>query len=648
MRFLHRVYQIACADFAVRIRYERYKRRHWRLHRAFPFLSWAYLLFLAVCRKVLRIRAEERLTYPESSMRIYPAPARFLRRCAQAKAVAFQVVGTLLLARSADPIPRWNAVGYRLRVADYPSVRREAAAEASRRAGGAATQEQVCAVLQEWLGIPSEELCRQEQESLRAFLIPNPYFLKILPCLRARGQRVLAVDETGLPAAFWEELLAENGLSLERVYAAAGGQKLWRSVRAAEGDSAMYVGSDAETVRAAGRRGQLFPDLFQACALYRPESSGSTVSSVYASIVAVHLHAEERFASRFYEHGFAYGGILVYGFCSWLDDLARRKRYDGLLFLARDAQILYEIYRRYFGSVPSYYLSISRLASMKVVFPQYSHVFWEMAVRAKARKKASMTVREALEQVGLGELLPLPVRANVAGEDRLDARAAEALCRYLSEIRSKIAEIYAADTAAFEEYFAPMIRGKKRVCVVDLGWRGTIFTMLAKYVERTHPETEVRGAMVGTTNSALSNYLVDSKQLDSYLFSHTKNVRNIVGERELMLLETLFSSAQASTVGYRTDGDGVARPVFGRPENARQGAFEEMRRGMSDFCALFHEARNCLPYPLQISAEDAYAPIRQINRNRRYNLALYGDLNASPEPNGRPVALRKLLREMNG
>ena len=652
---LKKIYdKIVGRNTAVKMRYLRYKMRHPDLHRRCRLCSWAYLAGLLVKYAVFRADAK---VYPESSFRAYPPEEKFAKRLQKSDVLSFGVFDVLILQKTEKYTDLFEIVGNRLGVVDYAEIREETEREMRDASPtGETPLREVCRVLHERYGLDADAAYEEELRALREFSFGNPYFQRLLARGELKDKRFVAVSDTCLPSEFVVQLLAGCGFSAERVYVSCecGGSKsngkLWRKVRAEQGGSVVHVGcdydADVKKCRAAGLHTAGVMRLYTSCELYRDFGFRSLARSLYCGAVNAKLHAEGGALGPFYEHGYAYGGILAYGFCSWLEELARWKGYDCLLFLARDAEIFYETYRRFFGRVPSVYFYTSRFAAMKLVLPRYFGRFLDTMFIDKARKKEKLTIGEALDQAELSPLIASLEREGLNASQRLDNTAAEALCAFLMRHREEVAALYAGNAEAFEEYAAPVLAGKKRVCVVDLGWRGTIFSMFETYFRDAHPDIVLESAMLGVTDTCFADRLVDSGKMYGYAFSHTDNTNYLIDGKQVLLLETLFSSAAPTTVGYGRDENGRAGPVFGEADNSGLAACAQFRHGIRDFCAEFAETAERLGFPLRISGVEAYAPVASVNGNVEYNLMLFGQLKTNAEPNCAPLTMRELLDEV--
>lgn len=651
---LNRVYAaIVGSNPTVLFFYSLYKIRHGRLHRNMRIISWIYLVFLLIKYSIFKIDAKKRRIYPESRAKIYPDLEKLAKRLRNASVVSFDVFDTLILRKTEKPSDLFDFIGYKLGVTDYKTIRMAAEREIRKR--GEANLRSICDLLEKRYGIDAVRAYEEELNAERIFCYGNPYFLRLLERKEFQDKQIIAISDMYLPAEFIKELLCRSGYRIETVFVscecgcskANGG--LWRQIRAKYGKKGfIHIGDDycgdVRNCLKAGLRTIGIPNLTLSCKLYRDFGFYSAVRSLYSSLVSAKLHCTGEMFDPFYEHGYVYGGLLVYGFCSWLERLAKYRGYDCLIFLARDSELFYNVYRKYFGKIPSAYLYTSRFAALKLVLPKYFNIFVSIMFARKIQKK--ITIGRALEQAELKDLCTDLPKWGLTAERMLDSSALGRLTDFLYAHEKEIVSIYRGNSETFERYVAPVLEGKKRVCIIDLGWRGTIFSLLETYFRDTHPDIIFRSAMLGVTDSDMAGNLIDSGKMDSYLFSHTKNTNYMINEKQIMLIETMFSSESPTTQGYAVDDGGKCGPVFGMAEEADSNAFHLIRCGIYDFCEEFSQIVQKLPFEPQISGVEAYAPLAEMMSNIRYNVSLFGKLKTSADPNSEPITMRQLLDEV--
>ena len=653
-KFINRIYgKLVRANRYVYSFYSLYKIRHSRLHRFLKPISWMYLVWLIFANKLLRADAKKRREYPESKTNVYPNFEKLASRLSKERVLSFNVFGTLLLRKVERPADLFDFIGYELGVNDYKSVRLEAEQEAKKR--GQADLRTICLILEERYGIDATRAYETEIKAERVFCRANPYFLRLLSQEECKGKTIVAVCDTYLSSEFIGELLGNCGYHVDQVIVSCENRcskaegALWKIVREQYGKRGfIHIGDDYEgDIRNCNRAGLHaigVPNLGLACCVYRDYNPRSAVRSLYSALVSTKLHCCGISYDPFYEHGYAYGGLLVYGFCSWLERLAKYRGYDCLIFLARDAEVFYNVYRKYFGKVSSIYLHTSRIAALKLVLPKYFNIFVDVMFERKLSNRIS--VGQALGEAELAALCADLPRWGLAAETRLDKRTIGPLKNFLYSHESEIAAIFRENKAAFESYSSPMLAGVKRGCIIDLGWCGSIYTALETYFREAYPDKSFYSAMLGVTDSDMTGYLLDSGKMDSYVFSYKNNAAIMIDKSQVMLMETMFSSEEPSTIGYAVSEAGAGSPVFGKAEEPNNPAFRQIRGGIYDFCEDYTQIVRELPFEPYISGAEAYAPLAEMLPNVRYNMKLFGELKANDDPNSEPIAMSRLLDEV--
>ena len=630
-------------NYFVRFYFEGYKRRHPDLHKNFKIISAAYLIWLAIKFRLFGYDPRIHLKYPETETVSHPDYEKLRSILKKKSMICFDA--ELLLHRRVSQIGwLWDAAGAKLGIADYKNMRRMAAEVADRRKGeGIACLADVCKIVSEWSGKDAEAIYHAESELEEKLCFADPYYVSMISSLQNEGKRVFVYCESRLPSLFWKKLLQNKGILCEKVYTAGECDRLWNDISAdLSGNGICCLSTKERCVKAqkAGLKVKYICPVAEKLSVYRPLEQHSLAMSVYEAVVNEHLHVSETKRSALYQHGFVYGGILAYGYCSWLEKLVRDKGYDCIVFLARDAEIFYKIYSKYFGSVPGIYLCTSRMAAMKVGIRKYFNFFLDRMFASKADKQTKITVVQALEQAevsALAEELP----ESLSGQTLLDTKTLPRVLEFLTERREKIFQIYERDRSAFQTWSSAFLQGKKRILIVDLGWRGTIFSLLSSFWKETDPLLECDGALLGVSESSLSESLTAFGNLKGYLYLDDR-----IRDNQLILTELLFSSVKATTIGYKKDRFGQCEPVFGEQENVSSSAINELNAGTEDFCRAYREAEQCFPKPFEISGTQAALPITMINANKRYNLKLYKAFRVCLDPNGKTLSVRDFLKEI--
>lgn len=633
------------------------KYRHQKIYRFCGFLLWFYLIFLVIKYRFLKADPKKSLPISEREFKLVSNKTALRSKLAKAEVISLDVFDTLLLRRVTEPKEVFDLVGHKIGVLNY-RVKREFAEymARTRSKSGEASLDDICRNLEELYGIDALAAYREELNTEREICVGNPFFIDLINDGLMKGKHVIAVSDMYLPSDFIRELLKKNGFDISEIYVSCehdcskADSGLWKLLRNKfRSRRLLHVGDNYRSdMKICGKNGIDFVGVPSPSWLYRYYRECGVVSkvmSIYAEQVN-RSHIQESTYSEYYDHGYIYGGILTYGFCHWLDRLAREHSYDLLLFTARDCKVFHEVYEKYFGGTRSAYLYTSRFAALKLSFEKNFESYFDIMFRSKFKKGQKLTIGEVLKQAGLDDLIVAARESGIDEQQRLSEEALQSLCVFLSNNQTHIEKAYEEDRSAFSKYIGPIIGSAKRICIIDLGWRGTVYSLLKSYFSVNRAELQVYGAMLGTSNSEIPNDLTEAKEISSYAFSHQHNTNYLVNPKEIILLEILYSSSKPSVTGYRiSEGEGV--PVFGQIEEPNDKYFDDMHKGIYGFCEEFDENMKLIPYIREITGAEAVAPISTICKNKRYNARLFDNISFSLEANLSADKVAKQLKMFN-
>lgn len=626
------------------------KYQHQKIYRHFRFILWFYFLWLLVKYRLFKVHKYKKLPVFESDFKVYPTLNVMKKKLADADVISFDVFDTLILRRVVSPEDVFELIGKKLNVINYRTRRRFAESEARRRSiNGEVTLEDICKVIEEFFDIKASIAYEAELQTEREVCFANPYFADLLKNQNLSTKQIIVVSDMYLPSSFIQELLSTNGFRIDKLYVSGeyGYSKvngeLWKIVRTDFfGKKLLHIGDNyISDMKMCGKAGIDFigvPNLSWAYSPYRQFGVHSLVMSVYSAHINNRLHTRNNNFSKYYEHGYIYGGLLSYGYCSWLEKLSKEREYDLLLFTARDSKVFYDLYNKYFGGVKAAYLYTSRFAALKITVRNNYDMFLDIMFRSKARRKDKISLGAALEQADIGFMMAGLNDAGLSKATVLDEQTVDLLIAYLIERKQQVIAAYEEDRRAFNSYVSPIIGNAKKICVIDLGWRGTVFSLLHDYFIENNKDINLEGAMLGTSDTKISNGLVERGKLHSYAFSNKHNINFMVDEKRIVMLEVLYSSSAPSVKGYRiSSGQGV--PVFEDVDDANTGYFEDMHRGIYDFCENLIYIFNLLDINEKLEGTEAIAPIYCICMNYRYTEDFFHDIKISLEPNCKAVGV---------
>lgn len=474
----------------------------------------------------------------------------------------------------------------------------------------------------------------------------NPYMKAVFDILKSRGQKMIVVSDMYLPKNIIQEILNKNGydafdniyVSCEHGFNKASG-KLFEVVKKDYPGNIVHVGDSLEADVQGAARAKVSNCHYHQCNAYgntfRPSSLISPVSSVYKGIVNNYLYNGLTANSAREDFGFIYAGPVVSGFCEWLNDLCSDKKIDKILFLARDMDIFYRIYNKHYKLFDNEYVITSRFSLQEMIVKEYPAEFFHHTI--KARCDRGYTIEQALNEINLDFLADECNKFKLNKKDIITGAKIGKLENMFNANNDRIAKHFADNEFAAMQYFKSKIGKSRRVCVVDLGWRGSILAYLKfLLVKKWNLCDDVLGVLLGSTINTTSINLISEGIVISYAYNHLHNrdlLSNSDWETEyirLLTLESIFTSTEPSLVEYRLDPKTKETTFCYSSGNPNASIVNEFQRGITNFVDQFESFRKKYRNVYPISAIDAMEAIILISRNYDYIARIIGDIVDTP------------------
>lgn len=527
--------------------------------------------------------------------------ARLLRAGKGKKAVAFDVFDTLLLRDVANPVDLFRLVGAR-----FAQQRVQAEALAREKCSGEVTLTQIYAEAP-LVGYDPAVECALELQAA----VANDTLLRAAKLCHKRGQAVYAVSDMYLPAAQITAMLKRCGFDfLDGVFVSCeyGVQKrsgklfqVFLQQTGLRAQDVLFVGDSWRAdVLGAGVNGIR--------ALHWPARS-VIADSWQAGALAAFVQNRTQWAEPTQESlGFGALGPLLVAFVDWLHTQRSAAPDRTLYFLARDMDLVYEIYRRRYPQDENVaYLRVSRRSLCPAL----------LAVGKLGLLRAALP-RQVLTGAELAAYCGAICPAQYA-QQRFDLKA-DALPQ--DEVAQLLAQFQTEAEPLATAYLRQMQVGRGAY-LADIGSGGTTQRMIE--------------ALVGAPLQGL--YLACDARLHTALPQERAAVYLFEGQPAPRVywagqpvLERLISQECGTAAGYRQDADGV-KPVMAEPiPGPGVAAF---RRGAIHFAKVWQDS---VLTHLNLPPEVAIAPfLRLMDAPTMAETTLLGDIQV--EDGGRwPLA----------
>lgn len=574
---------------------------------------------------------------PESELSKRMLTHHFAMRLLPYDVISFDIFDTLVLRSFSDPKDLFYIVGKRLNMPEFYDLRIEAEKKAKELAtvqngSREVTIYEIYEIIERITGLPKDVGVKTEFEAELQYCKTNPYIKQIFDMLVEQQKTIIIVSDMYLPHDMMKRLLEHCGYcKYEKMYVSCdygygkNTKGLYQHVlQDYSGKSIVHIGDNAQAdvkcAKECGIETIHYKNVNEIGRPYRADAMTELVGSAYAGIVNNHLHNGIKKYDAYYEYGFIYGGIYVFGFCNWLHEKAQKEGVEKILFLARDGAIYQRIFQMFFGDVPSEYFLWSRSANSKYTFMNHRFCAYENAISSRIRSKHPHSVGEFLELFELSALKKHLQEYGLKNDTLILEETLPRIERLFSEKCAEIEQIHSKEMEEIKRYINCKVGKAKKVAFVDIGWAGNGPMGLKYLVEQVINEgCEAKcwqAAAISSKTVNIAANLLDNT-IEAYLFSRMNNrnyldsVAHTNNGLNLMFFEMLTQDTTPSFMGIRRDGS----YSYQLPEVENYTHIKSIHQGIEDFCKIYHETFQPDTYMYNISSVDAIAPFRMAIRD---------------------------------
>ena len=475
----------------------------------------------------------------------------------------------------------------------------------------------------------------------------NAYMLEVFKLLHELNKKIIIVSDMYLPSKVLSEILEKNGFTdFEKIYVSceqginkASGKLFDFPKNDYPNQKIIHIGDNYSADIQGGKKAKIDVYHYQQCNefgnQYRPITLVSPVSSMYKGVVNNYMYNGMNKNKAREDFGFIYGGPIVTGFNERINQFARNNNVDKILFMARDMDIFYKAYNKYYKEFENEYVRTSRFSLQEIIFEDYPAEYFHHTI--KARCDRGYTIKQAFNEIDLDILLDSLSDYKLKPTDIIVAKNIYLLEQLFVDNKQKIVDHFKPHQMAAKEYFKKVIGKAKVICAVDLGWRGSILGYLKTLlVDKWHLCDEIKGVLFGNTISNTSVNLVSEGIVTAYAYNHITNrdfLRNTCWEKEyinLLILESLFTSEEASLLQYKFKENSKQLDLVYGCKNDNAEYIAQFQTGMLKFVEEFEKHRGKYRQFYPMSAVDAFESMYNIAGQYDYVARIIGDIVDTP------------------
>lgn len=545
--------------------------------------------------------------------------------------ISFDIFDTLIFRAFPDPKTIFDIMGTKLKIQYGRKMRAEAEAEVrAEQKPREVTLDQIHERFSQKSGIDKEVSKQLEIDLELEFCKPNPYMRAVFDHAVKSGRTVIIVSDMYLPQKVIQRMLDKCGYT--------GYSKLYVSgecgVTKENGDmfqmltdlygrdkSYIHIGdnvkSDVRNAKRCGWSACQYPSVTQIGKPFRPDGMSSLGGGLYRGIVNTYLYNGLKKDSPYYDLGFVHFGLAIYGYCAFLENIARETSVDMILFAARDMKIVHKLYNKYFGAVPNAYIPISRLAILRADFQRSSEMFLTCLRDAYKNNPNTLTIGSYFSSVSFDFLLPLLAEYDLREDTVLNDSVYAALRKMIFEKKPYILEQLKQDHDAAVAYYSGLLQPvqPKKILFVDLNGRCTSAIGVQHILENAGFQTDVIAAqMYSVSSPGYVEIKMSDRTLYSYMFSVLQDqpyhqrfqTKALIRTR---IIEAVFTEPRGTLLSYTGGDDGGLK--FGSG-SVNTDALSSIHQGIEDFADEFHHYSQKICKDFWVSPYDACNPMEQI------------------------------------
>lgn len=577
--------------------------------------------------------------------------------------ISFDIFDTLIFRPFSKPRDLFMLLDSKFDMLGFASIRQRAEmtvrGQAERAKGNReVTIDDIYAEIERRTGIPKEDGKQIEIDLEYNLCFANPYMLRLFNLLKHLDKRIILVSDMYFTSDILKRLLDKCGYTgYEDLFVSCEHNSnkytgtLYRNVKNKLGVNLRYIHigdnykADVEAAKKEGIDTFFYKGVNDIGNTYRATQYGmqELIGSAYGGIINSQLHNGLNKFNVYYEYGYIYGGIYIYGFCQWIHRYAQKNNLDKVLFFARDGYIYKRVYDMLFDDIPSEYVYSSRIANSFLCAEKQRDNFLIRNIEVKANYELKTTINNLFDVFSLHFLDDKVAEYGLQLYHEISNLNVKSIERLVIDYWDEIIKNMETNNKLYEAYITSLLGGSKNIAVVDTGWQGTTLIGMKWLVEtKWSKDCKVHCLMAAseTSNPIVNQTQLMSEELKVYMFSSTFN-------RDLYLfhkkayknslasyLFELFTQASHPTFSIVSEEDNGFKFNFGIPEVENYWMIDEIQNGIFDFCFQYNEIFKQYPVMHNISGHDAYIPFRFIAKNPRMFKQFFQEFSYSKATGG--------------
>lgn len=569
--------------------------------------------------------------------------------------VSFDIFDTAVFRKVEKPRDVFAIMALEMQHEDFVSIRKQGENKARQEKEHhyftrEVTLEEIYNVLERDFGIDKRWMQREIELELN-LSEANPFIYQAYKSALSLGKTVFFISDMYLDQVVLEKILNKNGYNeFERIFVSNANGKCKGDGTLQEivldsnpGKRIIHIGDNmiADVIHS---RKACMDALYNPSQipLYRESGMDNLQGSFYRALINNTMNNGLWEHSLYYSHGFRTGGILTTLFCQWLNAKVHRDRIDKILFCARDCDIIYKAYNKYFRECDNDYIQISRFAIMSVTSERYLYdLIGRTVIRSCREDGKSKTLETILCDSGFSFLVEYLEDSDIdkySFGSAVDIRKIE---KFLYNHAEMIWKYNEESRDAAVRYFKQVIGTARNILIVDVGWSGTCLSAWKYFVEKNLDikDLYITGALLCTSQNKPVTSAMESGFIESFVYSpfHNRELTDFmmpqddvskvpdIQDKLHMPVEYMFTSCEPSLVKYGFDDKGNITFIRNRLIPVNTDEIRDMQQGILDFSEKYKKYTEGYYHLFnkRISPYVAFNPLKEAILHTRYCYNVY-------------------------
>lgn len=553
--------------------------------------------------------------------------------------ISFDIFDTLILRPFQNPEDLFELLGTEFGIGDFKAYRIKAEKLVRKKSNKSNNEINIYDIYKELnaeFGLDIDKSIRKEIDLETKLCFANSYMKEIYELAIKMGKKVILVSDMYLSSEHIHGILTSCGYNdLGEIYISneceackSNGTMQHFLNQKFAGKRILHIGDnivgDIENSKRNGWDTYHYQMVNGINNKYRQFPMSNLVGSVYKSIINSEYYSKNIKHSLYYEYGFTCGGILIWGFCQWLEDYRKLNNIDRFLFLARDGEILLEIYDKYFNNGIGKYLWFSRVASEKLIVEDYFEEYLEQCIKPEFDvDKIEQSIGSLLKFCDLGFLESELMKYIPDMECSRKKIGYNDFRTFMYDRKKQIIEHFEQTQKNAQQYIKEQIGEAKNICAIDSGWRGSSLLYLKHLIEQTYQmQVSVSGVLVFSDkrdySDAFKTVGIIESYMNAFLNKDLEDIANIKKKR--VALECMFSSSATSLIDFGKNkycSDESSCFTWGKVNKEAEKSIE-IQNGIRDFIYAYTRILGEYAYKIKVRSYDAIAPTVNCLKNDKF------------------------------